>query len=87
MQYTKNIAFTKLIRADGRLREFNFRRKHSANNPIYDIDVSNERGIRLYFSMHKIDGLWTIREPETPGWISEVSLRFHEAIEEQENLI
>jgi hypothetical protein len=54
---------------DGRLREFNFRRKHIGEEAVYDIDVGEG---------------WTIREKQTPAWILQALPGFHDAIEEKE---
>jgi hypothetical protein len=44
LQFSKNIAFTKITKTSGRPREFNFRRKMKTDGFEYDIDVSDERG-------------------------------------------
>jgi hypothetical protein len=84
MQYLKNIAFTMLIRANGRIREFNFRKKRSAEKPLYEIDVCDESGSRHYFTAAKISDRWQLSEPNVPVWVKEVANSFHELIEEQE---
>jgi hypothetical protein len=85
MPYIKNIAFTKLIKADGKLREFNFRKTQSEGNPIYNINVSDERGNRLYFVVVKLEDRWIIGQLDVPGWIREASPHFHDAIEQYES--
>jgi hypothetical protein len=84
VQYIKNIAFTKLIKVNGVLREFNFRRKYVSGEPVYDIDASDDRGNRHYVSAHRINNAWVIREIAVPDWIREAAPGFHTAIEEQE---
>jgi hypothetical protein len=77
-------AFSKLIKAEGRVREFNFRRKSGIEGPIYEVDVSDHNGHRHYFSMKKINDDWTISEPFLPSWIVEVLPLLVEIIAEQE---
>jgi hypothetical protein len=84
MEMPKNIAFTTLIKAKGRFHEFNFTRKHVAGEAVYDIDVSDDRGVRHYFSMHKAGNLWTIIEQAVAPWIAESSQAFHDAIQREE---
>lgn len=45
----KNVQFSKLIKAEGRLREFNFRKSNGIIGPVYHVDVSDdgETGIIL----------------------------------------
>ena len=71
MQFSKNIAFTKIIKTSGRPREFNFRRKAKGDGFEYDIDVSDERGERHYFQLHKEEGRWAVRQQFLPAWIVE----------------
>jgi hypothetical protein len=84
MEIPKNIAFTTLIKTGRRFHEFNFTRKHMGSVAIYDIDVSDDRGERHYFSMRKSDGQWMIREQAVASWITDSSESFHEAIEREE---
>ena len=44
LEFTKNIHFTRLIKAAGRLREFNFRK---LPDHLFHVDVSDERGNRI----------------------------------------
>jgi hypothetical protein len=65
----KNIAFSRVFKANGLPREFNFRRKITPEKIVYDIDVSDERGNRHYFSMHYTSGSWAVPEQFFPAWI------------------
>ena len=67
MLFQRNIQFTLLIRADERLREFNFRKR---NPERYDVDSSDERGSRFFFQTIKTAGEWTIQGENLPGWIT-----------------
>lgn len=68
MPFLKNIAFTLLIKINGRLREFNFRQRGASH---YNIDTTDERGNRYYFKMEKQEESWKISDAGLPGWIME----------------
>nr|WP_294904632.1 hypothetical protein [uncultured Lacibacter sp.] len=83
LQVTKNIQFTRLIKADGRLREFNFRKLGGLQEGLFSVDVADERGNRLLFKMHKEDSLWKIVDGyDLPDWVTSSSTVLHERIEE-----
>jgi hypothetical protein len=71
MTIQRHIAFTKLIKAEGRLREFNFRRKAGAQGAVYDIDVSDQYGRRHYFHLQQQGKDWLATNQEIPGWIAD----------------
>lgn len=86
LSFIKNIQFTKLIKADGRLREFNFRRYNSGNQSqpaIFSVNVVDNRDNRILFEMQKEDNLWKIIKQPLPQWILENETNFHESIEEE----
>ena len=83
IQFNKNIQFTKLVKADGRLREFNFRKSNGMQGELFTVDVSDDRGNRIMFRMQKVDGAWKIMEQQLPAWIVENETGFHELIEEE----
>ena len=86
LSFIKNIQFTKLIKADGRLREFNFRRYNSGtgNQPaIFSVNVVDNRDNRILFEMQKEDNAWKIIKQPLPQWIIENEANFHESIEEE----
>ncbi|HKZ67976.1 MAG TPA: hypothetical protein VJ111_16530 [Chitinophagaceae bacterium] len=68
MPFPKNIAFTSLIKVNGRLREFNFRQRGISH---FDIDTTDERGNRYFFKMEKQEKSWKICDANLPGWIME----------------
>ena len=71
MTVQRHIAFTKLIKAEGRLREFNFRRRAGLQGPIYDIDVSDQSGKRHYFHLQQLGNEWQAINQEIPAWITD----------------
>ena len=84
VQFNRNIQFTKLIKAEGRLREFNFRKVNGLHEELFTVDVSDDRGNRLMFKMIKDGNEWLINTDQiVPEWIKVNSSRFNEAIEEE----
>jgi hypothetical protein len=84
LSFIKNIQFTKLIKADGRLREFNFRRYNSGGTPaIFSVNVVDNRDNRIIFEMQKEDNAWKITKQPLPQWILENEQNFNECIEEE----
>ena len=71
------------MKAEGRLREFNFRKINVSETEIFSIDVSDDRGNRIIFKMEKSGNTWKIAEQQLPKWIWENEARFHEVIEEE----
>ena len=56
LNFIKNIQFTRLVKADGRLREFNFRKFSGEEGELlFSIDVVDDRGNRIIFRMRKED--------------------------------
>jgi hypothetical protein len=84
IQFNRNIQFSKLIKADGRLREFNFRKVNGLVEEVFTVDVSDDRGNRLMFKMQKEGNDWLIlTDKPIPEWIWNNSPQFNEAIEEE----
>ncbi len=81
--FIKNIQFTKLIKVDGRLREFNFRKPNGKEEGLFTVDVIDDRANRIVFHMKKIEGRWKITPEEFPAWIGNLEDSFHEIIEEE----
>ena len=82
IQFIKNIQFTKLVKAENRLREFNFRKINSVLDGLFTVDVSDDRGNRIIFNMEKNDGKWKIATGTTlPDWITKNEAVFEELIE------
>lgn len=84
MLFRKNIQFTRLIKANGRLKEFNFR-KSNPQGKIYEVDVSDEQGNRFMFNMQLGDDGWKLKGALLPLWVSEVENSLESAILEEEN--
>lgn len=84
MQVIKNIHFTKLIKAENRLREFNFRMLPGTSNKLFHVDVPDDRGNRIMFKMQREDNnQWAIVEQGLPRWITENVHQLNEVIAEE----
>ena len=82
-KFTKNIQFTKLIKANGRLKEFNFRKLNDHKEGMFTVDVVDERDSRIFFSIQKIDNNWKIITQPLPQCVLENEEIFHKVIEEE----
>jgi hypothetical protein len=78
----RNIQFTNLIKAGGRLREFNFRRSQGINDPMFTIDVADERGERHYVIFHLKEGRWIPENNKMLDFIREVLPQIEKTIDE-----
>ena len=83
MQAT-NIFFSKLIKLEGRLREFNFRKISGLQN-IFHVDVTDDRGRRIMFRMAEQEGVsdWNVPVDSLPNWLSDASPYLNTAIREE----
>jgi hypothetical protein len=83
IQFIKNIQFTKLIKAEGHLREFNFRKLTGFQDELFTVDVSDDRGNRIMFRMRKDNGTWKIIAQPMPEWVAKNEATFNDVIEEE----
>lgn len=85
--FTKVIHFTSLVKAGGRLREFNLRKlKHQPDKTVFSIDTVDDRGNRIIFRMEKeTAGAWHLvpQDQPLPSWIAEVESKLADTIEEE----
>lgn len=78
------LQFTRLIKANDRVREFNFTRPSLVSDNIFRVDVSDDRGNRIIFNLRKEDNNhWKITEQDLPNWIYETEAELQNGIEEQ----
>ncbi len=82
--YKKNIQFSRLLKVNGQLREFNFR-KATPESKVYNVDIGDERGNRYIWSMEEQEGLWRIKGGLLPPWILECESMLGATIQEEEN--
>lgn len=83
LKYVKNIQFTRLIKCDGKLKEFNFRKPNDKQEGLFTVDVIDAKGSRIIFNMDMLENTWKITNNELPQWILDNELAFHEIIEEE----
>ena len=75
--------FSKVIKAGDRQREFNFRQTSNNDESRYSIDVPDDKGNRVMFSMYKnSEGQWKTTAQLLPLWIHDAELFLADAIEE-----
>ena len=83
IEVKKNIHFTKLVKVNGRLKEFNFRKLGGPNEGLFTVDVSDDRGNRVLFRMQKEQYIWKILPQQLPNCLMEKENTFHDLIEEE----
>ena len=77
-----NIYFSKVIKAGERQREFNFRQLMNGDDGSYHVDVNDDKGNRIIFSMYRdANGKWKTSAQKLPLWIHNAELLLSEAIE------
>jgi hypothetical protein len=82
LRVTKNIQFTKLVKAPSQQREFNFRRIPNTGTETFHVDVSDDRMNRIMFTMKKESGgFWKIADTFLPEWVCNVEQKLHEILE------
>ncbi|WP_126973667.1 hypothetical protein [Gynurincola endophyticus] len=84
IQFVKNVQFTKLLKVEGRLREFNFRKLGGENEGIFTVDVVDDRGNRILFRVQKDESLnWRIQPQQLPKWVIDTESKLHEILEDE----
>ena len=77
-----SIHFSKIIKAGDRNREFNFNRINRSNIQ-YNVNVPDERGNRIFFTMYQEEGAWKIASDVLPSWVMGIEEELGKAIEEE----
>lgn len=79
-----NIYFSKVIKVGDKQREFNFRKLPGNTQINYHVDVTDDKGIRLIFSMYKdASGRWHTAAQTLPIWIHNAEEILGNVIEEE----
>ena len=79
--------FSKLIKAGDKLREFNFRQTYLSDNSRYSVDVPDDKGSRIMFSVYRnADGEWKIAANLMPIWVHDAENELAAAIEENNEI-
>ena len=77
------VQFTRLVKAEGQLREFNFRKLTNPGEELFSVNVCNERGDRIIFNIHKKDNGWKIQSTEIPRWVLQSESNLGAVIEDE----
>jgi hypothetical protein len=83
LKYIKNIQFTRLIKVDGQLKEFNFRKPNAMVEGPFTVDTIDARGNRIIFNMEMHDSGWHITTASLPAWITDNEHALHRIIDEE----
>jgi len=83
MNFQKQVQFSRHIKADGRLKEFNFLKLNNVEMPTYSVDVSDERGRRYIFKLRNDGEQWKISGEELPDWLMRAEDTLQEALDAQ----
>ena len=83
LKFIRNIQFTKLVKVNGRLREFNFRKPNGSEESLFSVDTIDERGSRIIFNMQKSDDSWKIIQKDIPEWVLASESMFNDLIVEE----
>jgi len=74
--------FSKIIKAGDRLREFNFKLSSVYDSSKYTVDVPDDKGERVVFSMSKeSEQDWRISAQPVPQWVHEAEPSLADAIQ------
>jgi hypothetical protein len=81
-----DLAFTIILKAGNRLREFNFTRTNHTAQGSYAVDVVHEDN-RIYFQMNKKEqeGWDFVYQNMAPDWLVEARQKLEAAIEEKKD--
>lgn len=75
--------FSCVIKAGERNREFNVRQVVINAARAYKVDVPDERGNRITFTMlQNQEGKWQMTDQALPAWLYDAENNLHKAIEE-----
>lgn len=77
-----SIHFSKIIKAGDRNREFNFNRVNR-NTVQYSVNVPDERGNRIFFTMYQENGVWKIAPDVLPAWLTSIEEELGKAIDDE----
>jgi hypothetical protein len=83
MQFVRMVQFTRLVKINGRLREFNFRKLKSPNEEIFSVNVVNDRGDRILFNMKKEGNSWKVIGERLPEWITAGETELGQSVDDE----
>lgn len=83
IQFKKMVQFSLLVKAGGRLREFNFRKmKTREDETLFSVNVCDEKDDRIFFTMNKNENDWAITQ-QLPVWLTNSLKELKRALEEE----
>jgi uridine kinase len=75
--------FSKVIKAGDKLREFNFRQTYLNDDSRYSVDVPDDAGNRIIFSIYRnADEQWKVAAQLMPMWVHNAEPDLANAINE-----
>ena len=75
--------FSKLIKAGDKLREFNFRQTYLSDDSRYTVDVPDDKGNRIMFSIYRnAEAEWKVAAQLMPLWVHNAEQELATAIKE-----
>lgn len=83
IQFSKMVHFTRLVKAEGRLREFNFRKLGGSGEEKFSVDTVDLRGNRIIFFMTKENDSWKINSSVLPNWVIQSEPSLNDMIKEE----
>ncbi len=83
MQFVKMVQFTRLVKIDGQLREFNFRKLRDTAEKVFSVNVCHGLSDRLYFNMQKKEDGWKIISDQLPAWILHSEKILNDVLEDE----
>lgn len=82
-KFKKNIQFSLVLKAGDKLREFNFNIRKGPEDEYFEVNVSDERGERIFFRMDKKESGWKILPAQYPSWLIQNESMLSKAMEEE----
>jgi hypothetical protein len=83
IRFIKAVQFTRLLKAGGRLREFNFRKINSPDTNLFTVNVCDDRGERILFHMQKDSNDWRFCTQQLPAWVGQLESQLSYSIEDE----
>jgi len=71
--FHRQVQFTRILRAGGRAREFNFLKMNNVAKPSFHVDVADERGERYIFYLYQENEGWKLSGETVPKWVTEAA--------------
>jgi hypothetical protein len=81
--FVRNVQFTRLVKSEGKYREFNFRKMGTNSEGQFTVDTADDRGNRIILAMSKKDDYWRFVSSNAPAWVIQNEAKLHEIIEEE----